>query len=227
MTRTLALVGLVVALALSLTATALLLMPAGPAPPAAAERVAAPAANLGPDLPAGPARLDALPAPPGLEIRDADVLVRRAEAPPPAAPAVTPPVLLEGTRVRVARLGIDLPLRLGDASRDIAAQATPADAAFLLPSSAVPGTLGNAYVYAHARAGLFLALWNARIGDRVDVVESTGTVLRYVVTEIHPRVATSDLRFVGATGDERLTLQTSTGPSASDPRFVVVARLAE
>ena len=202
MMRTIALLGLVAAFALAMAATAALIDPGGPATPAAVEHVAEPPPVARLDLPA-------------------DVLARPAAPPVPAAPAA----LLNGTRLRIPRLGIDLPLRLGDETRDVGAQATPTGAAFLLPSSAVPGGApGNAYVYAHARAGLFLRLWDARLGDDVEVVGPSGAVLRYVVTEIHPRVAPSDLRFVGRTADERLTLQTSTGPNASDPRFVVVAR---
>jgi hypothetical protein len=144
----------------------------------------------------------------------------RAAAPPP------PTTLSGGTRIRIARLRIDLPLEPGDLDRDIASQATPSGAAFLMPGTAVPGSGGNAYVYAHARTGMFLTLWDARLGDSVEIVAPSGVVLRYVVTEIHPRVATSDLEFVLPTADERLTLQTSTGPRVTDPRFVVVARPA-
>jgi len=135
-----------------------------------------------------------------------------------------PATLVEGTRIRISRLGIDLPLESGDLDRDIAAQLTPVGAAFLLPGSAVPGTGGNAYVYSHARVGMFLTLWNASLGDVVEVVSPSGAVLRYTITEIHSRVPTSDIEFVLPTSDERLTLQTSTGPHVTDPRFVVVAR---
>jgi hypothetical protein len=137
---------------------------------------------------------------------------------------IAPATLVDGTRIRIARLRIDLPLEPGDLDRDIASQATPTGAAFLLPGTAVPGSGGNAYVYAHARTGMFLTLWEARLGDIVEVASPSGAILRYAVTEIHPRVATSDLQFVLPTSDERLTLQTSTGPHVTDPRFVVVAR---
>jgi sortase (surface protein transpeptidase) len=140
-------------------------------------------------------------------------------------PSDTPrAALLQGTRIVVPRLHIDLPLENGVAERDVAAQSTPSGAAFLLPGSAVPGTSGNSYVYAHARPGMFLALWNVAIGDHIDIVGPTGGVLSYTVFEIDPHVAVTDLRFLVPTEDDRLTLQTSTGPTVSDPRFVVVAR---
>lgn len=141
--------------------------------------------------------------------------------PQPEAAAVG---LAEGTRIRVPRLRIDLRIEPGDSARDVGAQSTPTDAAYLLPGSAVPGTLGNAYLYAHARPGLFLALWDVRLGDVVEITEPSGMVLRYLVTEIHPRVEPKDLGYIAPTQDERLTLQTSTGSWVLSPRFVVVAR---
>jgi hypothetical protein len=50
-----------------------------------------------------------------------------------------------------------------------------------------------------------------------------GPVLTYVVREILPRVAPTDISTTRPTGGEQLTLQTSTGPNAADPRFVVRA----
>jgi len=123
----------------------------------------------------------------------------------------------------VARLGIDLPLLRGDTVRDTDLRSTPSGAAFLLPSSAPPGGGGNSYVYAHARAGMFLSLWDVRLGDVVEVTAPSSEARRYVVTEIHPRVVPTDVRYTLPTSDERITLQTSTGPRDADPRFVVVA----
>ncbi len=47
--------------------------------------------------------------------------------------------------------------------------------------------------------------------------------LRYLVSEIHPRVPPDDVSWAAWSSSERLTLQTSTGPNPDDPRFVVVA----
>ena len=100
---------------------------------------------------------------------------------------------------------------------------TPDNYAFHLPGTAIPGTGANSYLYAHARRGMFLSLWNAKIGDIVWISTPDGRALRYVVSEIHPRVPPDDVSLTGASPPERLTLQTSTGPNQSDPRFVVVA----
>lgn len=70
---------------------------------------------------------------------------------------------------------------------------------------------------------MFLALWDARVGDEVLIVTPDGRTLTYVISEVRPRVAADDVSVVQPTSDERITLQTSTGPNASDPRFVVIA----
>jgi len=127
-----------------------------------------------------------------------------------------------GYRIAIARLGIDLAIAEGDLQRDIADQRTPEGFAFHLPGSAFPGDGGNVYLYAHARRGMFLTLWDAQPGDEVALSTPTG-ILRYVVHDIFPRVGPTDVSSASPTPTERLTLQTSTGPSASDPRFVVFA----
>ncbi len=80
-----------------------------------------------------------------------------------------------------------------------------------------------ALCYAHARRGMFLLLWNARPGDEVFVSAPDGRVLLYVVRDVLPRVAPTGVSSTRPTTSERLTLQTSTGPYASAPRFVVFA----
>ena len=136
------------------------------------------------------------------------------------APAAIPP----GYRVQVPRLGIDLAILEGDVRRDTVEQQTPESYAFHLPGTAIPGRPGNAYLYAHARRGMFLTLWNVAVGDVIWISTPDGRALRYVVAEIHPAVPPDDVSWAAADGPDRLTLQTSTGPNAGDPRFVVVAR---
>ena len=141
-----------------------------------------------------------------------------------SAPIATPvPAIPPGYRIKVPRLAIDLPLAEGDIERDAVRQQTPENFAFHLPGSALPGDSGNAYFYAHARAGMFLALWNAREGDQVVITTPDARELHYVVSEVHPRVDPTDVSWAGPTTGARLTLQTSTGPNSGDPRFVVVA----
>jgi LPXTG-site transpeptidase (sortase) family protein len=128
-----------------------------------------------------------------------------------------------GYRVQIPRLGIDLPIAEGDLARDVDQQRTPESYAFHLPGTSIPGLGSNTYLYAHARAGMFLALWNAKVGDVVWISTPDLRALKYVISEVHPRVAPDDVSWVQPTNGERLTLQTSTGPDSGDPRFVVVA----
>jgi len=86
-------------------------------------------------------------------------------APVPAAAGPIP----DGYRIRLPRLGIDLPIAEGDVERDVVVQQTPENFAFHFPGTAIPGTFGNTYIYAHARRGMFLSLWNARVGDEVTI----------------------------------------------------------
>jgi len=142
-----------------------------------------------------------------------------------AAPASSsrPTIALDQLRISVPRLGIDLPLALGDLQRDVVRGATPEDVALLFPTTNVPGTGGNSYIYAHARNAMFLQLWNVKLGDRVRISGSDGTRFDYVITRVEPRVDPADTSWLDPTGPERLTLQTSTGPTSAYPRFIAVA----
>jgi LPXTG-site transpeptidase (sortase) family protein len=133
--------------------------------------------------------------------------------------------IASGYRITIPRLGIDLPIAEGDVKRDIEEQHTLENYAFHLPGTATPGQNGNMYLYAHARTGMFLSLWNARAGDEVFVWAPDGQLFVYVVRDILSRVVPTDVSSTRPTTTERLTLQTSTGPSAADPRFVVFAFL--
>lgn len=148
-----------------------------------------------------------------------------ADAPPAmAAPTRAPGgPIPEGFRVQIPRLGIDLPIQEGDLKRDVEEQRTPEGYAFHLPGTAIPGQNGNTFLYAHARRQMFLALWNARPGDEVTVSVPGGGTLEYVVRDVLPHVAPTDLSATRPSATEQLTLQTSTGPSPGDPRFIVVA----
>jgi sortase (surface protein transpeptidase) len=85
---------------------------------------------------------------------------------PSATPTTTAtPAIPPGYRVKIPRLAIDLPIAEGDIERDTVRQETPDNFAFHFPGTAIPGDRGNSYIYAHARRGMFLALWSAREGD--------------------------------------------------------------
>lgn len=143
---------------------------------------------------------------------------------PTVSPTVTPtPAIPPGYRIKIARLAIDLQIQEGDLERDTVRLETPDNFAFHLPGTAIPGDRGNSYIYAHARRGMFLALWSVRDGDEVVIITPDARELRYFVSEVHPRVEPTNVSWAGRTTTERLTLQTSTGPNPGDPRFVVIA----
>jgi LPXTG-site transpeptidase (sortase) family protein len=187
--------GAVAVAATALLTLTFLLTPTVPGPPAAYEPSAAPVAIVTATAPA--ARGSALP-------------TRTA-------------IPVDQLRISLPRLGIELPMALGDIDRDVRLGATPENVALLFPTTNPPGTGGNSYIYAHARNEMFLQLWNVTLGDRVRITAGDGTHFDYAVTRIVPRVDPADTSWLDPTGPERVTLQTSTGPTSAYPRFIAVA----
>lgn len=120
-------------------------------------------------------------------------------------------------RIRIPRLKIDLPIVEGDGVD------APLDSAAHYPGTAWPGGGSNIYIYAHARTGLFLSLWDVRQGDEVLLDTVDGRTVTYVVDEIRPKTPWDAVELLEPTDEERLTLQTSTSYTATAPRFVVIA----
>jgi LPXTG-site transpeptidase (sortase) family protein len=142
---------------------------------------------------------------------------------PPAGPNIdSSSAPLPATGVRLDRLGIDLPLVEGDGV------SVPEGAAAHYPGTAWPGEGSNTYVYAHAREGHFLELWQVRTGDVVDVDLADGSVAQYRVSRILPTVAWDAIEMLAPTSTEILTLQTCLTYDVTAPRFVVIAeRIAQ
>lgn len=147
------------------------------------------------------------------------------------APTASPNPNRVATRVVVEELGIDLP---------VIAQPNPAYPScnvamyFEHPLLGQPGQGKATYLYAHARAGMFLALLNeskrnggkTMIGMLVSVYTSDDQRFVYKISAVLPRVPADD-RFLDkalAAKQETLWLQTSTGPGGSFPKLQVVAR---
>jgi LPXTG-site transpeptidase (sortase) family protein len=146
------------------------------------------------------------------------------------APSVEPPVYLPasgqptaaptaelGDRIRIERLGIDLPVIEGDGLD------APLDSAAHYPGTGWPGDGTNIYLYAHARAGLFDRLSEAQVGDRVVFILADGSLHIYEVGRIIPAAPWDAVDYLDETAAEQLTLQTSTSEVATDPRFIVIA----
>jgi len=144
----------------------------------------------------------------------------------PARPAASPSAAatagtgLAGTvavRIEVPRLGIDLPIVEGDGV------SAPETGVAHYPGTAWPGAGSNTYLYAHAREGLFLSLWEAVEGDRILLTLADGGTACFEIDRIDPATAWNDLSVLLPTDHERLTLQTSTSYTPTAPRFLVVA----
>ena len=194
----------------------------------------APAATPAPTVSPAPALASGLDlvavAPPTAPVSSPDAPVPSAAAsiaslPPtsPSAASVTPspsPTITSGiraTRIHVDRLGIDLPIVQGDGID------APLGKVAHYPTSAWPGGGSNIYLYAHARTGMFLALWQARVGDLVRLDLADGTSRSYRVTRVLPRVPYNAMQYLAPTPAEQLTLQTCTAYEATAPRFLVIA----
>jgi LPXTG-site transpeptidase (sortase) family protein len=123
-------------------------------------------------------------------------------------------------RIGIPRLGIDLRIVEGDGID------APLNKAAHYPGTAWPDGGSNIYIYAHAQKGMFLALWDAKVGDEVVLDLADGTSRRFIVTDVKPKVAWNALEYLEPTPSERLTLQTSTSYTPTAPRFIVLAEPA-
>jgi sortase A len=132
------------------------------------------------------------------------------------SPSPAPEAGIRANRIRIARLGIDLAIVEGDGID------APIGKAAHYPGSAWPGGGSNIYIYGHARVGMFLPLWQVRVGDTVELDLLDGTARTYVVTEILPKVPFDGVQYLQPTPTEQLTLQTSTSYYATAPKFVVI-----
>lgn len=140
-----------------------------------------------------------------------------------ATPAVTPspqPWGIVARRIRIPRLGIDLRIVEGDGVD------APMNKAAHYPGTGWPGGGTNIYLYAHAQTGMFLTLWDAKVGDEIFLDLGDGTSRPYVVTQVKPKVPWNALQYLDPTPLEQLTLQTSTSYTPTAPRFVVIAEPA-
>jgi len=136
-----------------------------------------------------------------------------------ASPSPTPAADrgIRANRIQIARLGIDLAVVEGDGVD------APLGKAAHYPGSAWPGNGSNIYIYGHARVGMFITLWQVRVGDTVELGLVDGTSRTYVVTKVLPKVPYDAVTYLEPTPTEQLTLQTSTSYYDTAPRFVVIA----
>jgi LPXTG-site transpeptidase (sortase) family protein len=130
------------------------------------------------------------------------------------APSATP---VDGERIQVPALHIDLPVVAGDGYN------APLYKAATYPTLKLPGQGGRSFIYAHARAGMFDPLFNAQVGEEVDILRPDAPTLKYRITEYYRRWPISDLRWLQPADHEELILSTCTTYNYNDPRIVAVA----
>jgi hypothetical protein len=131
------------------------------------------------------------------------------------------------TRLAIRRLDIDLPIML---QTDNYGLFPLCDVALYQPLFGQPGQGRATYLYAHARAGMFLPLLErsrrpdngqSMVGMLVEVYTSDNWRFIYAISEV--RRHTRDLNDAAATTTERLWMQTSEGPMGTVPKLQVVA----
>lgn len=154
---------------------------------------------------------------------------------PSLAPSPTPPPSLGpsptftssgvATRIVVSRLGIDLPVMFQTPRYG----AYPlCDVAMYLKGFGQPGRDRATYIYAHARAGMFLPLLTTSlinngqgmIGEIVEVYTGDNHLFRYRIVRVHRHALNLDDAF--ATRTEKVFLQTSEGPHGTIPKLQVI-----
>ena len=130
---------------------------------------------------------------------------------------------IHATRVAVVGLGIDLPIVRGPSGYPYCR------VAMYYASVAQPREPGITFLFAHARTGMFLPLltrWRidagrSLIGKTVKVWTSDSDVSYYRINKV--RKTTTPMTGVASLANERLWLQTSTGPNTTYPKLVVEA----
>lgn len=124
---------------------------------------------------------------------------------------------LEGARLLMGELGIDLPIVEGDG------QNVPLNKAAHYPNMLWPGQGGRSLLYAHARPGMFGALFSAKVGQKIEIKVHDGRVLSYVIKQYIPRWPDNDLSILQPTNHEQLVLLTCTSWNPTDPKIIAVA----
>lgn len=137
---------------------------------------------------------------------------------PVAAPTPANQTGIAASRLRIPELGIDLEVVPGDGVN------APLYRAAEYPSPMkLPGQGGRSMIYAHARTGMFGPLFNAKVGQHVDVTLADGRQLHYTIREYYAHWPVDDLRWFDQVDHEELVLVTCTTYDPNDPRIVAIA----
>jgi hypothetical protein len=154
-----------------------------------------------------------------------------ATARPTPAPTNSPPSV-RASRIRIASLGIDLPIVPGDLQvRGNVANYPLCDVAMYLTGFVQPGEPGTTYIYAHAQTGMFAPLLHesytnngaSMIGALVQVYTNDNKLHLYEITRVKRHATDLSVTHIPE-GQHQLVLQTSEGWHGHIPKLQVVAR---
>lgn len=153
---------------------------------------------------------------------------RPPSAPPTVGPSATIPADRVATRVRMAALGIDLPV-IAQPDPNV----VPCGVAMYLGHMSQPGAKQATYLYAHAQRGMFLPILEASrvsdgfgmIGMIAEVYTSDDVLFLYEIDRVirHVPFDTGLDEPLAATTDQ-LWLQTSEGIGSTFPKLQIVGK---
>jgi hypothetical protein len=176
---------------------------------------------------AGTGEPSTIPSPAGTEA-SAPIGTPQSSVPYVVLPTLLPEAVLNRapTRVRIRELGIDLPV--------VAPPGVPnhfpyCNVAEYLPTLSRPGRPGATFIYAHARAGMFLPLLEhsrtndgrSLLGMEVDVFTNDHRRFTYEVADVNRHVTSLESAY--RTTAEQLILQTSEGPRYTVEKTLLIA----
>lgn len=148
-----------------------------------------------------------------------------------------PQLIVEPDTVVIESLGIKAPLVYVNEVQETVFQKALAQGAVHYPGTALPGEVGNVYIFGHSSDNawskgnyktVFALLPKVEIGTEIIISNSQGRVYKYFVTQSLV-VKPDALEYLSqeTNGKKLLTLQTSYPIGTSLKRWVVVAELIE
>lgn len=161
-----------------------------------------------------------------------NVIPQSTSAEVPEAPLLTSPDVL-----LIPSLSITAPIKYIEKKGEVVYQAALAEGVVHYPGTALPGELGNVYIFGHssdvvwsrgAYKTVFASLTQIKNGELIYVTDHTGQQYVYEVVETKV-VAPNDLSVVSQfeKKEKYLSLQTSYPLGTALKRFVVLAKLLE
>lgn len=143
----------------------------------------------------------------------------------------------EPNMVYIESLGISVPLQYAKEANEKSYQEALLNGVGHHPDTAMPGELGNVYIFGHSSdyrwskgkyKTIFATLPKIKIGAEIVVTDNLGNAYKYKVTQ-SLRVEATDIQWLSQEGYQKklLTLQTSYPVGTAKARWVVRAEIIE